>query len=123
MSEQKGFTDLKEQEKNQRRSIILDVAEKIFAEKSFNAVNMRDLAKEVGISPASIYTYFPDKEALYVEVSLRGFQRAVDLMNDMMESGDDTLEKVAVRYMEEMMDNYDYMRIVQQCVIVYLTKC
>jgi len=117
MSEKMSFTDLKEQEKNQRRSIILDVAEKIFAEKSFNDVNMRDLAKQVGISPASIYTYFPDKEALYVEVSLRGFQRAVDLMNDMMKTGDDTLEKVAVRYMEEMMDNYDYMRIVQQCVM------
>lgn len=117
MIESKKFTDLKEQEKEQRKNLILDVAEKIFSSKPFDDVNMRDLAKEVGISPGSIYTYFPDKETLYVEVSLRGFQRAVSIMKDMLNSGNDSLDKVAERYMEEMIDNYDYMRIVQHCVM------
>ena len=111
------FTDLKEQEKLQRKNLILDVAEKVFSQKPFDDVNMRDLAKEVGISPGSIYTYFPDKETLYVEVSLRGYERAIGIMNEMVNSGNDTLDKVAVRYMEEMIDNYDYMRIVQHCVM------
>ncbi len=117
MTETNRFMDLKEQEKIQKKNLILDVAEKIFSEKPFDDVNMRDLAREVGISPGSIYTYFPDKESLYVAVSLRGFQRAVDIMNEMINSGDNTLDKVAVRYMEEMIDNYDYMRIVQHCVM------
>ena len=117
MIESKKFTDLKEQEKEQRKNLILDVAEKIFSSKPFDDVNMRDLAKEVGISPGSIYTYFPDKETLYVEVSLRGFQRAVNIMKDMLNSGNYSLDKVAERYMEEMIDNYDYMRIVQHCVM------
>lgn len=117
MIESKKFTDLKEHEKEQRKNLILDVAEKIFSAKPFDDVNMRDLAKEVGISPGSIYTYFPDKETLYVEVSLRGFQRAVSIMKDMLDSGDYSLDKVAERYMEEMIDNYDYMRIVQHCVM------
>ncbi len=116
MLESKKFTDLKEHEKEQRKNLILDVAEKIFSAKPFDDVNMRDLAKEVGISPGSIYTYFPDKETLYVEVSLRGFQRAVGIMKDMLYSKA-TLDKVAERYMEEMIDNYDYMRIVQHCVM------
>jgi AcrR family transcriptional regulator len=117
MTETNRFMDLKEQEKIQKKNLILDVAEKIFSEKPFDDVNMRDLAREVGISPGSIYTYFPDKESLYVAVSLRGFQRAVDIMNEMINSGDNTLDKIAVRYMEEMIDNYDYMRIVQHCVM------
>ncbi len=117
MTEINRFMDLKEQEKIQKKNLILDVAEKVFSEKSFDDVNMRELAREVGISPGSIYTYFPDKESLYVAVSLRGFQRAVDIMNEMLNSGNDTLDKVAVRYMEEMIDNYDYMRIVQHCVM------
>lgn len=117
MTEPGRFTDLKEQEKMQRKNLILDVAEKIFSEKPFDDVNMRDLAKEVGISPGSIYTYFPDKESLYVAVSLRGYERAVSIMDEMVKSGNDTLDKVAVRYMEEMIDNYDYMRIVQHCVM------
>ena len=117
MAEPGRFTDLKEHEKMQRKNLILDVAEKIFSQKPFDDVNMRDLAKEVGISPGSIYTYFPDKESLYVEVSLRGYERAVSIMNEMVSSGNNTLDKVAVRYMEEMIDNYDYMRIVQHCVM------
>lgn len=117
MAEINRFMDLKEQEKIQKKNLILDVAEKIFSEKPFDDVNMRELAREVGISPGSIYTYFPDKESLYVAVSLRGFQRAVDIMNEMLNSGNNTLDKVAVRYMEEMIDNYDYMRIVQHCVM------
>jgi len=117
MTETSRFMDLKEQEKIQKKNLILDVAEKIFSEKPFDDVNMRELAREVGISPGSIYTYFPDKESLYVAVSLRGFQRAVDIMNEMINSGDNTLDKIAVRYMEEMIDNYDYMRIVQHCVM------
>lgn len=117
MTEPGRFTDLKEQEKLQRKNLILDVAEKIFSQKPFDDVNMRDLAKEVGISPGSIYTYFPDKETLYVEVSLRGYERAIGIMNEMINTGNDTLDKVAVRYMEEMIDNYDYMRIVQHCVM------
>jgi AcrR family transcriptional regulator len=117
MIESKKFTDLKEHEKEQRKNLILDVAEKIFSSKPFDDVNMRDLAREVGISPGSIYTYFPDKETLYVEVSLRGFQRAVNIMKDMLNSGNSSLDKVAERYMEEMIDNYDYMRIVQHCVM------
>ena len=38
-------------------------------------------------------------------------------MTNMLESGDNTLDRVAVRYMEEMIDNYDYMRIVQHCIM------
>ncbi|HOQ11231.1 MAG TPA: TetR/AcrR family transcriptional regulator [Spirochaetota bacterium] len=117
MTEPTKFTDIKEQERIQKRNLILDVAEKIFSQKTFDDVNMRELAREVGISPGAIYTYFPDKESLYVAVSLRGFQRAVDIMRDMINSGDDTLDKIAVRYMEEMIDNYDYMRIVQHCIM------
>ena len=117
MTEPTKFTDTKEQERIQKRNLILDVAEKVFSQKTFDDVNMRELAREVGISPGAIYTYFPDKESLYVAVSLRGFQRAVDIMREMINSGDDTLDKIAVRYMEEMIDNYDYMRIVQHCIM------
>jgi AcrR family transcriptional regulator len=117
MIEANKFTDLKEHEKEQRKNLILSVAEKVFSSKPFDDVNMRDLAKEVGISPGSIYTYFPDKETLYVEVSLRGYQRAIDVMKELLDSGNYSLDRVAERYMEEMIENYDFMRIVQHCVM------
>ena len=39
----------------------------MFAEKGFANISMRNLAKEVEMSVASIYHYFPDKNTLYLE--------------------------------------------------------
>ncbi len=39
----------------------------MFAEKGFANVSMRNLAKAVGMSVASIYHHFPDKNTLYLE--------------------------------------------------------
>ena len=47
------FKRLKEQEREKRRTIILDAAEYLFASKPFTEVSMRRIAKEAGISPAS----------------------------------------------------------------------
>jgi len=111
------FTKLKEQEREARKRIILDEAERIFAEKSFEEVNVRDLAQRVGISPGSIYRYFPDKEALYVEVALRGFSHALDIFKSEVAQDNVTLEKAAVDYIEKVFKHYEYFRMMHHCII------
>ena len=44
------------------RERLCDVAEKLFAEKGPDAVTMRQLASELGVSPMTPYRYFADKE-------------------------------------------------------------
>ena len=65
--EQNTLSELKEKEKDARRTIIVDAAEKEFATKPFNKVNMRVIAKRAGISPALIYRHFPDQQSLFAE--------------------------------------------------------
>jgi AcrR family transcriptional regulator len=52
---------------------ILTKAILLFAEKGFAGLSMRQLAKEVGISAATIYHHFPDKQSLYRETVLFAF--------------------------------------------------
>lgn len=57
------------------RSRILDEAERLFRARGYNAVTMRDIAREVGIRQASLYYHFPSKEQLFVAVTERMFER------------------------------------------------
>lgn len=49
------------------RDIILKKAHKLFAEKGYNAVSVREIAKECDVNLAAINYHFKNKESLYYE--------------------------------------------------------
>jgi AcrR family transcriptional regulator len=56
-------------EESDRRAQILDAAFEEFSEKGFKGATIKSIARAAGLqSPALIYWYFPDKEALFREV-------------------------------------------------------
>jgi AcrR family transcriptional regulator len=59
-----------------RLTELYDIAERLFSERGYAAVSLRDIAEAVGVRQASLYHYVPGgKEALYVEVTERGLRR------------------------------------------------
>ena len=50
---------------------ILDVAEKLFAEKGIQATSIRQIVKEAGVNVASIHYHFGSKEAVIQEIIRR----------------------------------------------------
>ena len=68
---------MREQADNsEARERVLDAAERLFAEKGYTSVTLRDIAAEVGIRHASLYHHAPGgKEELFVEVAGRNFAR------------------------------------------------
>ena len=62
------------EEKKQRRELIVDAAERIFSQSSFDSVSMEDVAREARISRALLYVYFQDKSDLYFAICLRALQ-------------------------------------------------
>ena len=50
--------------------MILKAAGKLFSEKGYDAVTMREIAKEAGCSHTTIYLYFNDKETLLHQLSM-----------------------------------------------------
>jgi AcrR family transcriptional regulator len=51
--------------KDQRREAILTVAREVFLEEGYQAASMSAIAARLGGSKATLYTYFPSKEALF----------------------------------------------------------
>lgn len=62
------------------REKIMNAAQKLFARRGFEGISIRDIAKAVGMTTASLYYHFPSKEEIFVAVhgrSLENVQREV----------------------------------------------
>ena len=57
-----------ESSKSQSRQVILNAAEKIFAEKGYAATSIRDITSEANCNLAAVNYYFHGKDKLYLEV-------------------------------------------------------
>jgi AcrR family transcriptional regulator len=57
------------------RERLCEVAERLFAERGPEAVTVRELAAELGVSPMTPYRYFTDKDAMLAAVRARAFDR------------------------------------------------
>lgn len=51
-----------------RRGEILRSAAKVFSQKGYAGGSLRQIADEVGVSPAALMRHFPSKESLYIAV-------------------------------------------------------
>ena len=57
--------------KENKKELIMQEALKLFSEKGFAAVSMRDLADSVGISVSTIYHYYDSKQALFRDMIIQ----------------------------------------------------
>jgi AcrR family transcriptional regulator len=64
------------------REAILDAAEVLFAERGVDGVAVRDLGRQLGLTPSSLYNHFPGKQALYEAVLERGLAPFAALFDD-----------------------------------------
>lgn len=73
-------------ERGDRKTNLLDAAERLFREHGFNDVSLGRLAREVGIRKPTIYHHFPGgKEDLFVAVQVRMFERVGGELNAILE--------------------------------------
>ena len=62
------------------RERLCEAAERLFAERGPDAVTMRQLAAELGVSPMTPYRYFQDKDDILAAVRANGFNRFADAL-------------------------------------------
>lgn len=72
----------REREKEQRRTEIIEAAEKLFFSRGYDNVSMKDIAGEVELSKATLYLYFENKEELFFAIVLRGIQILYKLVKE-----------------------------------------
>lgn len=86
------------------RSLLLDAAEAVFAEKGFTAASLDDIAHAAGYTKGAIYNHFATKEDLFLAVSDRYWRRYFDNFAEVMSSssqvGEPELDEIAKRWRE-----------------------
>jgi AcrR family transcriptional regulator len=84
------------------RSLLLDAAQEVFAEKGFVAATLDDIAKAAGYTKGAIYKYFSTKEELFLATSDRYWRRYFDNFAEIMVSfdhiGAHEIDKIADRW-------------------------
>jgi AcrR family transcriptional regulator len=84
------------------RSLLLDAAEEVFAEKGFMAASLDDIASAAGYTKGAIYKHFSAKEDLFLAVSDRYWRRYFDNFAEVMAKathlGARELDQVAERW-------------------------
>lgn len=84
------------------RSLLLDAAEAVFAEKGFAPATLDDIAYAAGYTKGAIYKHFATKEELFLAVSDRYWRRYFDNFAEVMaasrEVGARELDGIAKRW-------------------------
>ena len=71
MKKNSTLKQLKSKERDKRKALIIEAAERVFANKPYDKVSMQEIADEAGLAKSSIYTYFPNQESLFLDTYLR----------------------------------------------------
>lgn len=73
--------------KERRTQAIIDAAEKLLIESTWDSVQMQDIANEAGVGVATLFRYFPKKQMLIIAVASQllteelDFYRSINLLN------------------------------------------
>jgi AcrR family transcriptional regulator len=90
------------------RSLLLDAAEDVFAEKGFTPATLDDIAHAAGYTKGAIYKHFVTKEDLFLAVSDRYWRRYFDNFAEVMSTakhvGAGELDEIASRWRQLSVD-------------------
>jgi TetR/AcrR family transcriptional repressor of uid operon len=70
-----------------RRTRILDAAERSFVRAGFHRTTMQDVAAEAGMSPGNLYRYFPSKDALVAGLCERDRSQLANEFSEVRDAG------------------------------------
>jgi AcrR family transcriptional regulator len=85
MTRRDTLNQLKQQEREVRENLIIEAARTVFGARTYDQVSMNEIAKAAGIAKSSIYTYFPNQEALFVETAFRDTEKFIAVLKKRVE--------------------------------------
>lgn len=77
-----------------RKEQIVEIAQNFFREKGFPASSMRDIAREVGVEPASLYSHFKSKDAILRHICFRIADEFFEVQEPILNSMSNPVEKL-----------------------------
>lgn len=121
-----GIAQRKVREKQELRQLILDAARDLFVRQGYESVSMRKIADKIEYSPASIYTYFKDKDeildSLCEETFLKLHLEKMAAVQQMEGDSLDLLKKGMETYIRFGLDHPDHYTVTFMLKAPYFGK-
>ncbi len=78
---------------NDRKTEIINIAAKLFKEKGYSAVTMRDIAQAMDIKAASLYNHIKSKQEILVLIIIELAEEFTHVMNEIVSSDKSAIAK------------------------------
>lgn len=120
MAKENPTLSIKQRRKQNREEIIediLQIAREMMRANGAASLSFNAIARQLGIKPPSLYTYFDSKHAIYDALFQRGwhlFIRQFDAARDQHMSFRDSTVRLFETYMRFAQENPDYFQIMFQ---------
>ena len=89
----------REREKEQRRLVIVDAAEKLFLSQGFENTTMEQIALEAEFSKGTLYNYYNSKDELYMGIGSKAYELILKYTTEFTEKEDAGMKQLmAVGY-------------------------
>jgi len=99
------------------RTTILKVATRLFSEKGYEGVSMRNIADEVKISAAALYNHFNDKQSLYITAISETFENKSKQLTGVVDGPGRPIERLqhfVQLHCELLHDDPEFHRLIQR---------
>ena len=90
---------------NESREHILKVAFKLFLQKNFKEVTMREIVEKTGLSKGAFYHYFESKEQLFLEIMDHYFSNVMNA--DFSKYSHESLWQFCADYLDDLLQKMD----------------
>ena len=100
--------------KDNTRQTILKVSVDLFAQHGYANVSVRDIARAVGIKPASLYYHFANKQALYLSAIEESFSQKAQVFSEVLQMplpADERLKHYVHRLTELAVEDEPFRRL------------
>jgi TetR/AcrR family transcriptional regulator, cholesterol catabolism regulator len=77
-----------------RKTEIINCAAKLFKEKGYSAITMRDIAQALDIKAASLYNHIKSKQEILVLIVIEIAEEFISVMNEIVASDVSTIQKI-----------------------------
>lgn len=108
---EKKLDQLKEQERNNRRKLILDAARGLFATQDFRNVTTRQIARAAGMSIGTIYNYYANLDELFLDVFLKNAETLVGRIDEITNENPPALRDMCLLYVAFLNDNMTFYQM------------
>ena len=103
-----GIRERKEREKSERRQMILEAAKKLFMLNGYKSTTMEEIAAKAELSPATIYLYFKNKDALYATLNLIDLEYLSTQISKAYNNKDLSVEEKILKFKDAMYKTFQH---------------